>query len=150
RSLVWRTAALWRSGSRDHEPHRLAFQQPVVWCGASCPGLEPGAIQLLRGAPASTAAARAAEAWSEGALRRGTAGGDSSAPRRTPFHGRGVSEDLGAASTQEIRTSKDRVLRLLREHHLLSPFRQPAPARGNPHDVTIVTAAPNQRWGTDA
>ena len=26
KSPVWRTAALWHSGSRDHEPHRLAFQ----------------------------------------------------------------------------------------------------------------------------
>src|SRR5215831_5809158 len=118
RSLVWRTAALWRSGSRDHEPHRLTFQKAVVWCGASCPGLEPGAIQLLRGAPASTTAARAAEAWSEAALRRGTAGGDSSASRRTPFHGRGVSEDLGAAATQ-------------RDSHLEGP-RFAASARASP------------------
>jgi putative transposase len=49
-----------------------------------------------------------------------------------------------------VRTSKDRVLRLLREHQLLSPARQPAPVRNNPHEGTIVAQAPNQMWGTDA
>jgi transposase InsO family protein len=49
-----------------------------------------------------------------------------------------------------IRTSKDRVLRLLREHRLLSPSRQPDPTRRNPHEGTIVTEAPNQMWGADA
>jgi transposase InsO family protein len=49
-----------------------------------------------------------------------------------------------------IRTSKDRVLRLLRAHQLLSPSRQPVPTRSNPHEGTIVTEAPNQMWGTDA
>ena len=49
-----------------------------------------------------------------------------------------------------VRTSKDRVLRLLREHQLLSPSRQPQPTPGNPHEGTIVTAAPDQMWGTDA
>ena len=49
-----------------------------------------------------------------------------------------------------IRTSKDRALRLLRTHQLLSPARQPEPRPTNPHEGTIVTAAPNQMWGTDA
>lgn len=49
-----------------------------------------------------------------------------------------------------VRTCKDRVLRLLREHQLLSPARQPEPMRGNPHEGTIVSKAPNQMWGTDA
>jgi transposase InsO family protein len=49
-----------------------------------------------------------------------------------------------------VRTSKDRVLRLLREHQLLSPSRQPEPVSGNPHEGTIVTTAPDQMWGTDA
>src|SRR5438270_5642008 len=49
-----------------------------------------------------------------------------------------------------VRTSKDRVLRLLRAHQLLSPARRPEPARGNPHEGKIVTEAPDQVWGTDA
>jgi transposase InsO family protein len=51
---------------------------------------------------------------------------------------------------QGVRTSKDRVLRLLREHQLLSPARRPEPVQGNPHQGTIVAEAPNPRWGTDA
>jgi hypothetical protein len=39
---------------------------------------------------------------------------------------------------------------LLREHPLLSPSRQADPVQGNPHEGTIVTATPNQMWGTDA
>src|SRR3954467_1952824 len=37
---------------------------------------------------------------------------------------------------QGIRTSKDRVLHLLRENQLLSPARQPEPVRSNPHEGT--------------
>jgi transposase InsO family protein len=44
---------------------------------------------------------------------------------------------------------RNRVLRLMREHHLLSPHRRPArPA--NDHDGTILTEAPDVLWGTDA
>ena len=49
-----------------------------------------------------------------------------------------------------IRTSKERVLRLLRENQLLSPARQSEQDRGNPHEGKIVTEAPDQMWGTDA
>jgi transposase InsO family protein len=42
----------------------------------------------------------------------------------------------------------DRVLRLLREHQLLSPSRQPEPSPTNPHEGTI--AAPDPMWGADA
>jgi putative transposase len=66
------------------------------------------------------------------------------------FAGEGYRKIWARLRHKEIRSSKDRVLRLLREHHLLSPFRQPAPVHGNPHNGTIVTQAPNQMWGTDA
>ncbi|MGC8848767.1 MAG: transposase [Conexivisphaera sp.] len=46
-----------------------------------------------------------------------------------------------------VRTSRTRVLRLMREHALLSPFRHGAFA--SPHDGTITTGAPNLLWGTD-
>ena len=47
-----------------------------------------------------------------------------------------------------IRVSRKRVLRLMREHNLLSPYRKP---QGEPkaHDGTIGTDAPNVMWGTD-
>lgn len=48
-----------------------------------------------------------------------------------------------------LRVSRKRVLRLMREHNLLSPYRRP---QGQPttHDGTIGTDAPNVMWGTDA
>lgn len=47
-----------------------------------------------------------------------------------------------------IRVSRKRVLRLMREHHLLSPYRRPQ-GSPNEHDGTIGTDAPNIMWGAD-
>ena len=48
-----------------------------------------------------------------------------------------------------IRVSRKRVLRLMREHALLSPHRaRPRPAA--PHQRRIITEAPNVMWATDA
>jgi len=48
-----------------------------------------------------------------------------------------------------VRVSRKRVLRLMREHALLSPHR--ARTRSDaPHDRRIVTEAPNVMWATDA
>lgn len=52
-------------------------------------------------------------------------------------------------SVQGVNVSPKRVLRLMRENNLLSPHRQPQGAL-DPHDGTIITAAPNLMWGTDA
>jgi len=49
---------------------------------------------------------------------------------------------------QGIRVDRKRVLRLMRQHHLLSPHRARR-ADANPHDRTISTNAPNLMWGTD-
>ena len=66
------------------------------------------------------------------------------------FTGEGYRKIWARLRHKGVRTSKDRVLRLLREHQLLSPSRQPAPVRSNPHEGTIVTPVPDQMWGTDA
>jgi putative transposase len=66
------------------------------------------------------------------------------------FTGEGYRKIWARLRHQGVRTSKDRVLRLLREHQLLSPTRQPEPVCGNPHEGTILAEAPNQMWGTDA
>lgn len=66
------------------------------------------------------------------------------------FSGEGYRKIWARLRHKGVRTSKDRVLRLLREHQLLSPSRQPEPAPSNPHEGTIVTTAPDQMWGTDA
>lgn len=66
------------------------------------------------------------------------------------FTGEGYRKIWARLRHKGVRTSKDRVLRLLRENQLLSPARQPEPVRTNPHDGTIVTESPDQMWGTDA
>ena len=66
------------------------------------------------------------------------------------FAGEGHRKIWARLSHQGVRTSKDRVLRLLRQNGLLSPSRQPDPVHSNPHEGTILTEAPNQMWGTDA
>jgi transposase InsO family protein len=49
---------------------------------------------------------------------------------------------------RDIRVSRARVLRLMREHALLSPYRRPQGAP-NLHDSSIQTDRPNEMWGTD-
>jgi transposase InsO family protein len=44
---------------------------------------------------------------------------------------------------------RNRVLRLMRDNQLLSPYRRP-PRPANDHDGTILTDAPDVMWGTDA
>jgi putative transposase len=48
-----------------------------------------------------------------------------------------------------LRVGRNRVLRLMRENQLLSPYRRP-PRPANDHDGTILTEAPDVLWGTDA
>ena len=51
---------------------------------------------------------------------------------------------------KHVRTSKRRVLRVMRAAGLLAPARQPEPVVERPHEGTIVTDRPNVMWGTDA
>lgn len=66
------------------------------------------------------------------------------------FPGEGYRKIWARLRFAEVRTSKERVLRLMRENQLLSPVRSPEPVRTNPHEGTIIAEAPNQMWGTDA
>ena len=68
----------------------------------------------------------------------------------SPFHGEGhrkvwarLHYGLG------LPVGRNRVLRLMRDNQLLSPFRRP-PRPANDHDGTILTEAPDVLWGTDA
>lgn len=66
----------------------------------------------------------------------------------SPFHGEGHRKIWARLRYNGIRTSKPRVLRLMRQAQLLAPSRHPAmpPVEHTGH---IVTACPNQVWGTD-
>lgn len=68
----------------------------------------------------------------------------------SPFHGEGHRKFWARLRVQGVRTSRQRVLRLMREHQLLAPQRQIAVAPAREHEGTIVTDQPNQMWGTDA
>lgn len=67
----------------------------------------------------------------------------------SPFQGEGHRKIWARLRIQKgIRVARKRVLRLMREHHLLSPHRS-RQAPPNLHQGTIITDAPNIMWGTD-
>jgi putative transposase len=66
------------------------------------------------------------------------------------FHGEGYRKVWARLRHKKVRVWKERVLRLMREHQLLSPSRTPVVRPGNPHEGTILVDSPNQLWGTDA
>ncbi len=67
---------------------------------------------------------------------------------RSPFIGEGHRPVWARLRIAGVRVSRRRVLRLMREHNLLSPRRVRTGAGVN-HDGTITTDAPDLMWGTD-
>ena len=67
----------------------------------------------------------------------------------TPFHGEGYRKVWARLRYAGIRTSKRRVLRLMREHQLLAPQRRGRRPGPRVHDGTITTTRVNAMWGTD-
>lgn len=69
--------------------------------------------------------------------------------RDSPFSGEGHRKVWARLRfVRKLRIGRNRVLRLMREHHLLSPYR-PQSAEKHEHDGTIGTDAPYMMWGTD-
>lgn len=69
----------------------------------------------------------------------------------SPFTGEGHRKIWARLrAVKQVRTSKRRVLRVMRAAGLLAPARQPEPIVEQPHDGTILTNPPNVMWGTDA
>ena len=68
----------------------------------------------------------------------------------SPFLGEGHRKVWARLRGQKVRTSKARVLRLMREAHLLAPTRAGRAHGPVAHDGTITTEAPDQMWGMDA
>ena len=67
----------------------------------------------------------------------------------SPFHGEGYRKVWARLRFAGIRTSKRRVLRLMREHDLLAPGRVGRPHGPKAHDGTIRTERVDAMWGTD-
>src|SRR3954447_15484582 len=67
----------------------------------------------------------------------------------SPFHGEGHRKVWARLRVAGLRTSKRRVLRLMREHDLLAPTRVGAPRGPRNHDGTIIPDRVDRMWGTD-
>ena len=67
----------------------------------------------------------------------------------SPFHGEGHRKVSARLRFAGIRTSKRRVLRLMRAHDLLAPGRVGRPHGPKAHDGTIRTERVDEMWGTD-
>ena len=67
----------------------------------------------------------------------------------SPFHGEGHRKVWARLRVAGVRTSKRRVLRLMRENNLLAPSRVGAPRGPRAHDGTIIPATVDTMWGTD-
>jgi putative transposase len=67
----------------------------------------------------------------------------------SPFHGEGYRKVWARLRFAGIRTSRRRVLRLMRAHGLLAPSRVGRPHGPKAHDGTIRTARVDAMWGTD-
>jgi putative transposase len=67
----------------------------------------------------------------------------------SPFHGEGYRKLWARLRFEGIRTSRRRVLRLMRAHGLLAPQRAGRPRGPKAHDGTITTDQVDRMWGTD-
>ena len=67
----------------------------------------------------------------------------------SPFHGEGYRKLWARLRFKGIRTSRRRVLRLMREHGLLAPQRMGAPHGSKAHDGRSTTDRVDAMWGTD-
>jgi transposase InsO family protein len=67
----------------------------------------------------------------------------------SPFLGEGHRKVWARLRVQGLRTSKDRVRRLMREHGLLAPTRLPRVRGPRVHDGSIIPERPDVLWGTD-
>lgn len=67
----------------------------------------------------------------------------------SPFNGEGHRKVWARLRVASLRTSKPRVLRLMRENGLLAPSRAVRSLGPRAHDGTIIPEAPDLMWGTD-
>src|SRR5947209_10355516 len=67
----------------------------------------------------------------------------------SPFHGEGHRKVWARLRLAGVRTSKRRVLRLMRENDLLAPSRVGSPRGPRSHKGTIIPQTVDTMWGTD-
>lgn len=99
------------------------------------------------GRPATPAAKRGPQqAWTDATLTEQIRAVLAS----SPFIGEGYRKAWARLRVAGVRTSKGRVLRLMREAGLLAPTRVGRRRGPRTHDGTITTERPDEMWGTDA
>ncbi len=69
--------------------------------------------------------------------------------KASPFHGEGHRKVWARLRFEGIKSSRRRVLRLMREHGLLAHQRVGKPRGSKAHDGTIITERVDEMWGTD-
>ena len=69
--------------------------------------------------------------------------------KESPFHGEGYRKAWARLRFRGIRTSKERVRRLMREQGLQAPRRAGHRHGPKAHEGTIIPPQPNVMWGTD-
>src|SRR4051812_37338685 len=149
RSLPWRPTALWPAGGRDDEPDRLALKRPALWPGPRVPGLARLTRHYLP--PSSSSPPEPPRRPGPGgpmpdaALLEATR----AVLPASPFHGEGHRKVWARLRVAGVRTSKRRVLRLMRANNLLAPSRVGAPRGPRTHDGTIIPDTVDTMWGTD-
>ena len=67
----------------------------------------------------------------------------------SPFHGEGYRKVWARLRFKDIRTSKERTRRLMREYGLQAPQRMGNRHGSKAHNGTINTSRPDETWGTD-
>jgi transposase InsO family protein len=67
----------------------------------------------------------------------------------SPFHGEGHRKVWARLRVGGVRSSKRRVLRLMRENDLLAPARVGSPRGPRSHDGSIIPGTVDTMWGTD-
>ena len=114
------------------------------------PRVGTGAVQRLRAASRDEVT-RAAVSPRAGRCRPGRGASRPHPPgaSTSPFHGEGYRKAWAKLRVAGIRTSKERVRRLMREHDLQAPHRVGHAHGPKAHDGTITTEAPAAMWGTD-
>lgn len=68
----------------------------------------------------------------------------------SPFVGEGYRKVWARLRHAGVRTSKERVRRLMREHDLQAPYFPKRQRGSKAHEGTVTTAQPDEMWGTDA
>jgi putative transposase len=69
---------------------------------------------------------------------------------KSPFLGEGHRKVWARLRRRGVRVSKDRILAVMRAHHLLAPTHRVHVHGDKAHTGTIIAQGPNQLWGTDA